>query len=220
MKEAVDVPVTVKLRVGIVTRDRSDAATAGAAAERFDEEDWQSLSHFAAGLIAAGVDGLIVHARKAVLGGWSPHENRSVPPLQFAVVERLRAAMPEVPVVVNGGIRDASAALSALDRFDGIMIGREAYHRPWLLREIHDALHPGAEAAPSLQHILASMAEYAARELRSGTRLHAITRHMLGLLAGQPGARELRSLLSAEVQRGLAAEEVFSRAKDIAAQAA
>jgi len=220
MKAVVSVPVTVKLRVGIVSRGESDAVTAGAAAGRFDEDDWQSLSRFSAGLVAAGVDGLIVHARKAVLGGWSPHENRSVPPLQFAVVERLRAALPGVPVVVNGGIRDATAALAALDRFDGIMIGREAYHRPWLLWEIHQALHPGVVAAPSLQHILAAMAAYAAREQQNGTRLHAITRHMLGLLAGQPGARELRSLLSAEVQRGVAAEEVFSRAKDIAAQAA
>src|SRR6478609_2214223 len=223
MKAVVAVPVTVKLRVGIVARgsdDGANAGTAGAAAERFDEQDWLSLSAFASGLVAAGVDALIVHARKAVLGGWSPQENRSVPPLQFGVVERLRAALPGMPVVVNGGIREVTAAVAAMDRFDGIMIGREAYHRPWLLWEIHRALHPGADAAPSLQQILATMAAYAAREQRNGTRLHAITRHMLGLLAGRPGARELRSLLSAEVQRGLAADEVFSRANDIAAQAA
>jgi tRNA-dihydrouridine synthase A len=220
MKAAVDVPVTVKFRVGIVTRSASDALTAGAAAERFDEEDWQSLYGFAAGLVAAGVDGLMVHARKAVLGGWSPHENRSVPPLQFAVVERLRRALPAVPVVVNGGIREVGGVLAALDRFDGVMIGREAYHRPWLLWEIHNALQGSADAVLPLQHILATMAEYAAREQVAGTRLHAITRHMLGLLAGRPGARELRSLLSAEVQRGLRAEEVFRRANEIAAQAA
>ena len=220
MKRAVAVPVTVKLRVGIVARGGGDAAAAGAAAERFDEADWQSLQQFAAGLVAAGVDRLIVHARKAVLGGWSPHENRSVPPLQFDVVERLRRALPAVPVEVNGGIRDVSGALAALDRFDGVMIGREAYHRPWLLWEIHQAQHGSAAAGLPLPHILAVMAEYARREQATGTRLHAITRHMLGLLAGRPGARELRSLLSAEVQKGLIAEEVFRRANEIAAQAA
>jgi len=219
MKQAVSVPVTVKLRVGIVSRGEGGAA-ASAAAERFDEADWNSLHSFAAGLVAAGADALIVHARKAVLGGWSPQENRSVPPLRFDVVERLRGALGTVPVVVNGGIREVDGALSALQRFDGIMIGREAYHRPWLLREIEQALHPGVDRSWAEADVIAAMEEYAARERASGTRLHAITRHMLGLMAGRPGARELRSLLSAEVQRGAAADEVFKRAREIATLAA
>lgn len=218
MKQAVPVPVTVKLRVGIVSR--AEGAGAAAAAERFDDEDWRALQAFATGLVAAGADALIVHARKAVLGGWSPQENRSVPPLRFDVVERLRRELAPVPVVVNGGIREVQGAMSALRRFDGIMIGREAYHRPWLLREIEQALHPQADNPGSAADVIAVMAEYAARERVRGTRLHAVTRHMLGLMAGRPGARELRNLLSAEVQRGLDPEEVFKRAREIAALAA
>jgi tRNA-dihydrouridine synthase A len=221
MKRAVAVPVTVKFRVGIVSRAASgNAAAASQAAESFDEHDWDALSSFARGLAGAGADALIVHARKAVLGGWSPQENRSVPPLRFEVVERLRRSLPRVPVVVNGGIREREAAIAALQRFDGIMIGREAYHRPWLLREIEQALHPLTTPVLTAAQVIQAMAEYAARELPRGTRLHAITRHMLGLMSGRPGARELRSLLSAEVQRGLAAEEVFKRAKEIAVLAA
>jgi tRNA-dihydrouridine synthase A len=221
MKNSVSVPVTVKLRVGIVSRARcADAQAAAAAAGRFDEEDWAALWDFASGLADAGADALIVHARKAVLGGWSPQENRSVPPLRFDVVERLARLLPPVPVVVNGGIRESEGAIAALRRFDGIMIGREAYHRPWLLREIEQALHPQASDTLTAADVIHAMAEYAARELPRGTRLHAITRHMLGLMSGRPGARELRSLLSAEVQRGLAAEEVFRRAKEIAVLAA
>jgi tRNA-dihydrouridine synthase A len=219
MKGAVRVPVTVKLRIGVVQRDaqRTDNA---AGAERFDEQDWAALTGFAQGLAAVGVDALIVHARKAVLGGWSPHENRTVPPLRFDVVERLRGVIPKVPLAVNGGIRTVPEALAALQSFDGIMIGREAYHRPWLLAELERALGNGAVPALRIENILESMREYARREQATGTRLHAITRHMLGLLAGSPGARDLRHLLSAEVQRGLGADEVFKRATEIAAQAA
>jgi tRNA-dihydrouridine synthase A len=156
-----------------------------------------------------------------VLGGWSPHENRSVPPLRFEVVERLREAMPGVPVAVNGGIRTCDAARAALARFDGVMIGREAYHRPWLLAELDAALTGRLiNPAGSIPAILERMQEYVRRELAQGTRAHAITRHMLGLLAGAPGAKDLRHLLSAEVQRGMDMDEVFKRAGRIALQAA
>lgn len=227
MKRAVRVPVTVKLRVGIVTREACvDGAAADAAAGRFDDQDWAALSGFSRVLVDAGADSLIVHARKAVLGGWSPHENRTVPPLRFDIVARLREELRTVPVIVNGGIRDLSGARHALELFDGIMIGREAYHRPWLLWECEQAQHGSSKNAEQagagrpLEAVLTAMAEYAMREVSAGTRLHAITRHMLGLLAGRPGARELRTLLSAEVQRGLGVAEVFNRAKEIANQSA
>jgi len=222
MKAAVQVPVTVKLRVGVVLRaEDMKSADLAAAAERFDEDDWQSLLGFARGLVDAGADALVVHARKAVLGGWSPHENRSVPPLRFEVVERLRAALGGTPVVVNGGIRTAEQGVVAQARFDGIMIGREAYHRPWLLAEL-DAAHSGRPLSPvaTIARILENMGEYVRREQAAGTRPHAITRHMLGLLSGRPGAKELRHLLSAEVQRGLPIDEVFKQATGIAALAA
>jgi tRNA-dihydrouridine synthase A len=220
MKSAVGVPVSVKLRIGVVERDAAPAGNA-AAAERFDERDWDELILFAQGLIVAGVDALIVHARKAVLGGWSPQENRSVPPLRFDVVERLRSAVPAVPLVVNGGIRTLLEARTALRCFDGIMIGREAYHRPWLLAELDAQLGgSGLDPATAVAGILDTMHTYIRREQAVGTRPHAITRHMLGLMSGLPGAKELRHLLSAEVQRGVAMDEVFKRAGQIAVKAA
>ena len=222
MKQAVSIPVTVKLRVGVVLRGEGmGSADLAVVAGRFDDQDWSALDTFSRGLVQAGADALIVHARKAVLGGWSPHENRSVPPLRFEVVERLRAALGNVPVVVNGGIRTRAEALSALDRFDGIMIGREAYHRPWLLAEM-EAARSGqtADPAATIARILGAMLDYVCREQQAGTRPHAITRHMLGLLSGRPGARELRHLLSAEVQKGMAPDEVFKQAREIASLAA
>jgi tRNA-dihydrouridine synthase A len=218
MRAAVKVPVTVKLRIGVVD---APAAGAGAAAlargQEFSEHDAGELEAFARAQLQAGASVLIVHARKAVLGGLSPHENRTVPPLRHDVVARLRTALGgAVPVVVNGGLRTCPEVLAALSSFDGVMIGREAYHRPELLAELHRALHPADPPAPGVGQILAAMHEYARRETAAGTPLHAITRHMLGLLSGRPGAKPLRQLLSAEVQRGVPVDEIFSRAMDLA----
>jgi tRNA-dihydrouridine synthase A len=160
-----------------------------------------------------------VHARKAVLGGLSPHENRTVPPLRTEAVAALRAAHPRMPVVVNGGFRTREAVLRALQQFDGVMIGREAYHRPELLAELHTALYPEAPPAPTAASILEMMREYAQRETRNGTPMAAITRHMLGLLAGRPGAKALRQVLSEDVRQGLDATEVFSNAIALVAAA-
>ena len=222
MKSATRLPVTVKLRIGVVLRSEGQkTAQLETLAGHFNDDDWRALEDFSKGLVASGADALIVHARKAVLGGWSPHENRSAPPLRFDIVERLRAALPNVPVVVNGGIRTRDQAREGLARFDGIMIGREAYHRPWLLAEI-EADRTGEEARPvaAVAGILENMRDYVRREQEIGTRPHAITRHMLGLLSGRPGAKELRHLLSADVQRGMPVDEVFKQAVQIAALAA
>lgn len=221
MKRAVRVPVTVKFRIGVV--DSEAAGGAAAAREQgagFTAADGEALQGFARAVRAAGADGLVVHARKAVLGGFSPHENRTVPPLRHDVVAQLRTGLRDdpgtpVPVVVNGGLRTRDEVLSALDRFDGVMIGREAYHRPALLGELHAALHPG-EPAPDARRVLEAMRDYALRETAAGTPLHAITRHMLGLLSGRPGAKSLRQLLSADVQQGTPLGEIFSRAMALA----
>jgi tRNA-dihydrouridine synthase A len=216
MKQAVRVPVTVKYRVGVV-----DAAGSGMPAKQaalgFDAADGAALEEFTRALLAAGTDGLIVHARKAVLGGLSPHENRTVPPLRFDVALALKQAHPDVPLVINGGVRTRDAVVSALTAgFDGVMIGREAYHRPELLGELHAALHPQDPPAPTPGQVLQRMREYALRETAAGTALPTITRHMLGLLSGRPGARALRHVLSQDVRQGFEVSEVFDRALGIA----
>ena len=191
------------------------------AAQRFDDADMADLLGFAQAIVAAGADALIVHARKAVLGGLSPHENRSVPPLRYDVVAKLKAMLPTVPVIVNGGLRTSATVLQALDVFDGVMIGREAYHRPELLGELQTALHPeGPRKAVDLAQVLEAMRVYASREVAQGTSLNAITRHMLGLLSGRPGAKTLRQVLSRDAQKGASVDEVFNQAMAIAATAA
>jgi tRNA-dihydrouridine synthase A len=190
------------------------------AALGFDATDAEALETFTAALLAAGTDRLIVHARKAVLGGLSPHENRTVPPLRFDVVLALKQAHPQVPLVVNGGLRTREAVLEGLAAgFDGVMIGREAYHRPEMLGELHAALHPQAAPPPSPGEVLEAMREYALRETRTGTPLPAITRHLLGLLSGRPGAKALRQVLSQDVRQGIEVSEVFDRALALAAAA-
>ena len=199
MKAAVRIPVTVKMRIGVVLGNEPDAHTA---ISKFVEPDFEALHAFVAGLAKAGCDVAIVHARKAVLGGLSPKENREIPPLRYDVVRRLKESFPQLPVIVNGGFRDAPAVLEALSWCEGVMLGREAYHRPMVLAELDRALYsdkPQAVAQSvefSREALLERMAEYSDRELRKGERLHSITRHMLGLYSGAPGARDYRRRLS------------------------
>ncbi len=196
----VGIPVTVKMRVGVVN---SRAPVSGPrqgvreAVAKFDEADYEALVGFIQGVRDAGCQAAIIHARKAVLGGLSPKDNREIPPLRFDVVRRIKQAFPQLPVVVNGGIRDAAAGLEALGWCDGVMLGREAYHRPFVLRELENALHPESQSPQvSREDMLERMARYAHGELARGGRLSPITRHMLGLYGGQPGAREYRRFLS------------------------
>jgi tRNA-dihydrouridine synthase A len=221
MKQVVRVPVTVKYRVGVVDRERRGERSARDAALEFDARDAEALHAFTRTIVDAGVDRLIVHARKAVLGGLSPHENRTVPPLRFEAAAALHAAYPGIPMVLNGGLRTCDQVLAALQDFDGVMIGREAYHRPEVLAELDSALYPRATPVSFRPaEIVAAMGEYALRETRLGTPLNAITRHMLGLISGRPGARALRQLLSADVRQGIDAAEVFGRAEALVRQAA
>jgi tRNA-dihydrouridine synthase A len=212
MHAAVRVPITVKLRIGII--DRRDArGIAIESMQRFDEEDFAALLAFARAVTNAGSEALIVHARKAVLGGFSPHDNRTVPPLRFDIAERLRGHMGAMPVIVNGGLKSCADTLAALNQFNGVMIGREAYHRPWLLAELQQALYPhDAWQCPDLQQILATMAAYAERECALGTRLNLITRHMLGLVSGRPGAREFRQLLAHGALQAKSPGDLFQQA--------
>jgi tRNA-dihydrouridine synthase A len=193
MRARVKVPVTVKMRVGVIT---AAGTAAREAVGKFDEADFQALEGFVRSVRDAGCAVAIVHARKAVLGGLSPKDNREIPPLRYDVVKRLKHAFPALPLIVNGGFRDWSAVSEALSWCEGVMLGREAYHRPYVLAELHRALFPDSAATASREAMLERMAGYAQGALARGDRLSAITRHMLGLYSGEPGAKEYRRMLS------------------------
>ena len=198
MRTAVTIPVTVKLRIGVVDgaeiggQGLSRRESAREAAARYGVPERAALEEFAGGVVTAGCAALIVHARKAVLGAWSPRDNREIPPLRYDVVRDLQALVAPVPVILNGGLSTAAQVVSELAWADGVMLGREAYHRPMLLAELSAA---GGEV-PSRMELLERMTVYARRELARGERLSWITRHMLGLYSGLPGAKEFRRQLS------------------------
>jgi tRNA-dihydrouridine synthase A len=202
MRAAVRVPVTVKMRIGIVSANEPGAKEK---VTRHDDEDFEALHQFVRQIRDAGCDVAIVHARKAMLGGWSPKDNREIPPLRYDVVERLKKEFPQLPLIVNGGFRTAPAAREVLDWADGVMLGREAYHRPRILAELAGADVDSAE-------ILERMARYAEIELARGERLPSITRHMLGLFSGEPGARDYRRLLSEGAREPGAGADLIRRA--------
>jgi tRNA-dihydrouridine synthase A len=181
MKAAVSIPVTVKSRIGI------------------DEQDPdRALFTFAAAVKAAGADALIVHARKAWLKGLSPRENRDVPPLDHALVRRLKAAHPDFAIVLNGGIASIEQAQSELGAVDGVMMGRAAYQEPWRLLDVDPALYGEPAPFASSKDVARALMPYIERELARGVRLHAITRHVLGLFRSVPGARAFRRHLATE----------------------
>jgi tRNA-dihydrouridine synthase A len=217
MRAAVCIPVTVKMRIGVVsgTREQMCGALSG-----FTESDYEALRAFVSQVRDAGCQVAIVHARKAVLGGLSPKDNREIPPLRYDVVQRLRQQFSGLPVIVNGGFRTAAGVLEALSWCDGVMLGREAYHRPFVLSELQQALG-GAECfvPPSREALLERMARYAQRQIAQGDRLSTITRHMLGLYAGEPGARDYRRLLSEGARAAGAGPELIRRAASISPRA-
>jgi tRNA-dihydrouridine synthase A len=210
MCAAVSIPVTVKMRIGVVT---GHGAAAREAIASCTDSDIEGLMGFVAAVGSAGATAVIVHARKAVLGGLSPKENREVPPLRYDLVRAVKERFPHLPVILNGGLRQAAPVLEALTWCDGVMLGREAYHRPWLLVELYAALTGAGKAeVPDRAALLERMADYARRELMRGERLPSITRHMLGLYAGEPGAREYRRLLSEGARAPQAGADLLRRA--------
>lgn len=194
MRAEVDVPVTVKSRIGV---------------DELEDEQW--LGAFARGLAEAGCARLIVHARKAWLQGLSPKENREVPPLRYDWVYRLRRAVPGLAVWLNGGVQDLDAAAEHLRWVDGVMIGRAAYQNPYLLSGV-DARFHGSNARPSRAEVVSAMAAYLTAEGRRGTRAQAVVRHMLGLYQGEPGARRWRRYLSEQGPRRVACSSLLEEA--------
>jgi tRNA-dihydrouridine synthase A len=214
LRAAVRVPVTVKMRIGVLTASSTGAR---GAVMNYTEADFGALCLFVEGIRDAGCGAAIVHARQAVLGGLSPKDNREVPPLRYDVVRRLKQVFPALPIVVNGGLREPAAILEALGWCNGVMLGREAYHRPMVLAELQRALVPAAPQPPTRAALIERMARYAERELVAGGRLAAITRHMLGLYGGEPGARDYRRMLSEGARVPGAGAELLRRAMPAAA---
>ena len=179
MKRAVRIPVTVKCRIGI---DDQDPETA--------------LDALARGVVAAGADALIVHARKAWLDGLSPKENRDIPPLDYDRVYRLKVALPNVPVIINGGIASLDEAKRHLVHVDGVMLGRAAYQEPWRLLAADRELFGVAAPYATMKDVFEAIMPYVEDQLAQGTRLHSITRHFVGAFHGVPGARAFRRHLA------------------------
>ena len=207
IREAVTVPATVKCRIGV------------------DDQDPQvSLFATVDACAAVGVDHFVVHARKAWLQGLSPKENRDVPPLDYALVRRLKRERPHLGVVINGGVASLAEAEAHLDpsdgvRLDGVMLGRAAYHEPAILGQVDRRLF--GEAAPDVDAFgaLERYRPYMAARLAEGVHLPAMARHMLGLMHGRPGARAFRRILTVESIAPGAGLEVVDRAADAVREA-
>jgi len=195
MRAAVAVPVTVKCRIGIDEQD-----------------DWPFLRDFIAEIADAGCGVVIVHARKAILKGLTPRQNREVPPLDYPRAWRVKQEYSAMTVVVNGGLRTVPDVTEQLAHVDGVMLGREAYHHPYLLPALHRAIYADGFDMPRAEAVVLRMRGYAEREAKRGTPLRSITRHMLGLFNGRAGARAWRHALSEGVNRSNASPALIEDA--------
>ena len=189
-------PVTVKSRIGIDDRD-----------------SYEALADFVATVVAGGCELLIVHARKAWLNGLSPKENREIPPLCYDVVHRLKSDFYDLPIVLNGGLEDVAAGLKHVERgLDGMMLGRAAYRHPWRLSAVDPVLFGAPAPIATETDAVHAHLPYIARQLEKGEPLQRMTRHMLGLFQGRPGARRWRQILGEEARRPGAGVDVVHAA--------
>lgn len=196
MQDAVDVEVTVKCRIGVDDQDPEEV-----------------LPEFLARLGAVGCSRIIIHARKAWLQGLSPKENRDIPPLDYDLVQRMRGLFPHLHLSVNGGITDLDQAAAFLENgLDGVMVGRAAYHQPWDILGEADARIWGDARDQSAEDVARAMLPYIEAHLAAGGKLHQVTRHMLGLFSGRPGARRWRQILSTGATREGAGPELVEAA--------
>lgn len=195
MRDATDLPVTVKCRIGID-----------------DQDTEESLDRFADAMVAANVDALYVHARKAWLKGLSPKENREIPPLDYPRVYRLAQRLAPLPVFLNGGIKSIKDAEAHMTHVSGVMLGRLAHHEPMLLTLVDERFFGTPKREIELRDVMLDMADYAEREIGKGARLNNITRHMLGLANARAGARTFRQILSVDAAKRSAGPDVIMRA--------
>ncbi|MBW9258122.1 MAG: tRNA dihydrouridine(20/20a) synthase DusA [Candidatus Thiodiazotropha sp. (ex. Lucinisca nassula)] len=195
MRDQVAIDVTVKHRIGVDNQD-----------------SYQALCDFVGKVSDAGCETFIVHARKAWLQGLSPRENREVPPLHYETVHQLKRDFADLQIIINGGITTLEQVEQNLKQVDGVMIGREAYNNPWILSQA-DSLIYGSEGSPASRHqIIESMIPYIDQELSAGTPINRITRHILGLFQGLPGAKKWRRMLSEEAHKDGADSSLILRA--------
>ena len=199
MQRAVDVPVTVKCRIGID-----------------DQDSERDLAHFIDAVAAGGCRTFIVHARKAWLQGLSPKENREIPPLDYDRVYRLKAARPELAIIINGGIAALDDAVEHLQHVDGVMLGRAAYQRPYLLSDVDRRLFDEPDEPVTRADVAEVMAEYADRHVASGGRLMSVARHLINLYHGRPRGRLFRRYLSENATAPGAAGDVIRAATTLA----
>lgn len=197
MSEVVSIPVTVKTRIGIDQRD-----------------SYEDLYSFVEAVASAGCRTLIIHARKAWLSGLSPKDNRAVPPLRYDVVRRIKEDFSGLEIILNGGITDLDQARSHMKAVDGVMIGREAYHNPYLLAAVDGRFYHDHHSIPSREEVLHAYLPYVDRQLRAGVRLQAVTRHILGLYHAVPGARQWRRYLGEHANKAGADARVILAAAD------
>ena len=197
MRRAVDIPVTVKHRIGIDDLDR-----------------YEDMARFVSVVAQAGADRFSVHARKAWLQGLSPKENRHIPPLRYPEIHQLKREFPHLAIEINGGIRDLDHAARHLDHVDAVMIGRAAYEDPWLFARVDSRFFNQPDPVHNRAQVVDAMLPYFERRLAKGDRLHTLTRHMIHLYAGIPGARSWRRHLSTHTSRPGAGIEVLVRARD------
>jgi len=195
MRNAVSVPVTVKCRIGVD-----------------DDDPTEVLPRFVSTVADAGCRVFIIHARKAWLTGLSPAENRDIPPLDHGLVHALKAARPDLAIVINGGINTLDDAEGHLDAVDGVMLGRAAYQTPWILSGVDQRLFGDMTGDLDRWSVADAMASYAAKRMEEGVPLKSITRHMMGLFHGLPGARSWRRTLGEEARRPDADADLVRRA--------
>jgi len=198
MREACNIPVTVKCRIGID-----------------DSEDYVFLRAFVETVAAAGCEVFVIHARKAWLSGLSPKENREIPPLRYEQVYRLKQEFPQLAIAINGGIRTLDDCEHHLRHVDGVMLGREAYENPYLLAQVDQRLFGDTQAPPTRAEAAMRLRPYVEQELAGGTPLGQITRHILGLYKGQPGGRAFRRHLSEHAHRKQAGWAVIEDALEL-----
>lgn len=206
MRASVNVPVTVKCRIGIEPSRKPD--------------EYGALCEFIASVANAGCEVFIVHARKAILKGLSPKENREIPPLRYDVAERLRKDFPSLKLIVNGGIQSVQQAQAHLQVFDGVMLGREICQNPYRLAELHRAIVMPDWPLPAREAVIAEYLPYVQARYAEGQRLSQLLRHVLALYAGRPGARSWRRFLSEQGSRPEATPDVLRESMRIVATTA